>query len=107
MPLPVTQLTRLGHARDALYKPMPNGRHGVALSLSLVPGSKLLPTAITLFGVGLLAIVAIFVLYASGERNLTVWLYIAAMMLPLGLALGIFSVVRSSRRTRRGTRPGS
>ncbi|GAB3870042.1 hypothetical protein GCM10029964_003680 [Kibdelosporangium lantanae] len=76
---------------------MPNPRHGVALSLSVVPRSKLLPTAITLFGVGLLAIVAIFVLYATGERNPSVWLYVAAMLLPLGLALGIFSVVRGSR----------
>jgi hypothetical protein len=83
---------------------MPNHGHGVALSLSVVPGSKLLPIAITLFGVGLLAIVAIFVLYATGERNPTVWLYIAAMLLPLGLALGIFSAVRRGRRTTRGTR---
>ncbi|MEV4310936.1 hypothetical protein [Actinocrispum sp. NPDC049592] len=61
-------------------------------------GSKLMPAAITLFGVGLLAIIAVFGLYAAGERNLTVWLYIAAMMLPLGLALAVFSVVRRRGR---------
>jgi phosphatidylglycerophosphate synthase len=57
-----------------------------------------MPTAITLFGVGLLAIVAVFGLYAVGERNLTVWLYIAAMMLPVGLALAVFSVFRRRGR---------
>jgi hypothetical protein len=57
-----------------------------------------MPTAITLFGVGLLAIIAVFGLYAAGERNLTVWLYIAAMMLPVGLALAVFSVFRRRGR---------
>jgi phosphatidylglycerophosphate synthase len=63
-----------------------------------VTGSKLMPAAITLFGVGLLAIIAVFGLYAAGERNLTVWLYIAAMLLPVGLALAVFSVVRRRGR---------
>jgi phosphatidylglycerophosphate synthase len=57
-----------------------------------------MPTAITLFGVGLIAIIAVFGLYAAGERNLTVWLYIAAMLLPVGLALAVFSVVRRRGR---------
>jgi phosphatidylglycerophosphate synthase len=63
-----------------------------------VPRSKLLPIAIALFGVGLVAIVAVFGLYAAGERNLTVWLYVAAMLLPVGLALAVFSVVRRRGR---------
>jgi hypothetical protein len=57
-----------------------------------------MPVAITLFVVGLAAIIAVFGLYATGERNLTVWLYIAAMMLPVGLALAVFSVVRRRGR---------
>jgi phosphatidylglycerophosphate synthase len=63
-----------------------------------VPRSKLLPIAIALFGVGLVAIIAVFGLYAAGERNLTVWLYVAAMLLPVGLALAVFSVVRRRGR---------
>ena len=57
-----------------------------------------MPAAITLFGAGLIAIIAVFGLYAVGEHNLTVWLYIAAMMLPVGLALAVFSVVRRRGR---------
>ncbi len=47
-----------------------------------------------MFAVGLLAIIAVFVLYATGQTNLSVWLYVAAMLLPIGLGLGILSVVR-------------
>jgi hypothetical protein len=57
-----------------------------------------MPTAVTLFVVGLAAIVAVFGLYAAGERNMTVWLYIAAMLLPVGLALAVFSVFRQRGR---------
>ena len=53
-----------------------------------------MPAAITLFAIGLIAVVAVFGLYAAGQRNLTVWLYVAAMLLPVGLALAVFSVVR-------------
>lgn len=77
---------------------MPNMSPGVAHSLFIVPRSKLLPAAVVLFVVGLAAIIAVFALYATGERNLTVWLYVAAMMLPVGLALAVFSVVRRGGR---------
>jgi phosphatidylglycerophosphate synthase len=73
---------------------MPNNGPGVAHSLSSVPRSKLMPAAVTLFAIGLLAVIAVFGLYAAGQRNLTVWLYVAAMLLPIGLALAVFSVVR-------------
>ncbi|TCO58139.1 hypothetical protein [Actinocrispum wychmicini] len=63
-----------------------------------MPRSKLLPAAITLFAIGLAAIITVFGLYAAGEHNLTVWLYVAAMMLPVGLALAVFSVVRRGGR---------
>lgn len=53
-----------------------------------------MPAAITLFVIGLVAVIAVFGLYAAGQRNLTVWLYVAAMLLPVGLALAVFSVVR-------------
>ncbi|MBE1465900.1 hypothetical protein [Kibdelosporangium phytohabitans] len=59
-----------------------------------MPKFSLLPAAMTMFAIGLIAIIAVFVLYASGQSNLSVWLYVAAMLLPIGLGLGIFSVVR-------------
>ena len=62
---------------------------------------KLLPLAVGLFAVGVLAIVAIFVLFATGHGDLPVWLNVAATYLPaVGLALGIIAVVRRSHRKR-------
>ncbi|ONI78713.1 hypothetical protein ALI144C_28390 [Actinosynnema sp. ALI-1.44] len=73
---------------------MPNRGPGVAHSLLAVPKFSLLPAAVTMFAVGLIAIIVVFVLYAAGQSELSVWLYVAAMLLPVGLGLGIFSVVR-------------
>nr|CTQ94648.1 hypothetical protein [Kibdelosporangium sp. MJ126-NF4] len=53
-----------------------------------------MPVAMTMFAVGLLAIIAVFVLYATGRTEASVWLYVAAMLAPVGLGLGILSVVR-------------
>ena len=53
-----------------------------------------MPAAVSMFATGLAAVIAVFVLFAVGERNLTVWLYVAAMLLPIGLAFAIFSVVK-------------
>jgi hypothetical protein len=53
-----------------------------------------MPAAVVLFAIGLIAIIAVFALYAAGYANLTVWLYVAAMLLPVGLALAVFSIVR-------------
>ncbi|MET8762087.1 hypothetical protein [Lentzea sp. NPDC004782] len=61
--------------------------------------SKMLPLAVGLFAVGVLAIVAVFVLFATGHGDLPVWLNVAATYLPaIGLALGIVAVIRKSRR---------
>ncbi|SDH00624.1 hypothetical protein SAMN05216553_114181 [Lentzea fradiae] len=60
---------------------------------------KLLPLAVGLFAVGVLAIVVVFVLFATGHSDLPVWLNVAATYLPAaGLGLGIIAVVRRSRR---------
>ncbi|CAM3783539.1 hypothetical protein KIPE111705_24805 [Kibdelosporangium persicum] len=73
---------------------MPNRGPGVAHTLLPVSKFSLLPAAVAMFVVGLIAIIAVFVLYATGQTNLSVWLYVAAMLLPIGLGLGILSVVR-------------
>jgi uncharacterized protein (DUF983 family) len=62
---------------------------------------KLMPLALALFAVGLVAIVAVFALFAAGNSELPLWLNVAAWLLtPVGLALGVFSVVRDSQRKR-------
>ncbi|MGM1064022.1 hypothetical protein [Saccharothrix sp. Mg75] len=61
--------------------------------------SKLMPAAVALFALGVVAIVAMFVV---GERGLPAWVFAAGWLLtPAGLALGVFSAVRDSRRPRR------
>ncbi|GAB2873241.1 hypothetical protein [Lentzea nigeriaca] len=61
--------------------------------------SKLLPLAIGLFAVGVLAIIAVFVLFATGHSDLPLWLNVTATYLPaIGLALGIVAVIRKARR---------
>ena len=60
---------------------------------------KLLPLAVGLFAVGVLAIVAVFVLFATGHGDLPLWLNVAATYLPAaGLGLGLIAVIRKARQ---------
>ncbi|ONI90503.1 hypothetical protein ALI22I_12295 [Saccharothrix sp. ALI-22-I] len=60
--------------------------------------SKLMPPAVALFALGVVAIVALFV---AGERGLPAWVFAMGWLLaPAGLALGVFSVVKGSRPRR-------
>lgn len=63
------------------------------------------PTAVRvslgLFGTGLLAVMAIFVLFAAGLEDLPVWLNLAALLAPAGLAVGLVSMLLRSRRSTR------
>ncbi|MEV0680959.1 hypothetical protein AB0I60_31030 [Actinosynnema sp. NPDC050436] len=57
---------------------------------------KLMPVAVALFALGVAAIIAMFV---AGRAGLPAWVFAAGWLLaPAGLALGVFSAVRSSRR---------
>ncbi|MEU4800959.1 hypothetical protein [Actinosynnema sp. NPDC023587] len=57
---------------------------------------KLMPVAVVLFAVGVVAIIAMFV---AGESGLPAWVFAAGWLLaPAGLALGVLSAVRNSRR---------
>ncbi|MFD9740063.1 hypothetical protein [Umezawaea sp. NPDC059074] len=63
---------------------------------------KLMPLALALFALGLVAIVVVFALFAAGKSDLPVWLNVAACLLtPIGLGLGVLSAVRNSRAKRR------
>ncbi|MFG3617080.1 hypothetical protein [Nocardia sp. NPDC047654] len=63
-------------------------------------GDWLLRLALTLFALGLLAIVVIFAipLLTDGEPGL--WLYFGAMLAPLGFVLAVAFALRSGRRSR-------
>ncbi len=65
--------------------------------------STAIRVAFGLFAAGVLAVVAIFALFAAGFQNLPVWLNLAALLAPAGLAIGLVSMlVRSRNRTRAG-----
>ncbi|MFC4002139.1 hypothetical protein ACFS2C_12735 [Prauserella oleivorans] len=58
----------------------------------------LMRLGIGLFALGMLAVVVVFVLFAAGFQDLPVWLSVAAgVITPLGLALGLISLVREHR----------
>jgi hypothetical protein len=63
--------------------------------------SKLVPAAVAIFAIGLVALAAVFVLYVSGHHDLPLWLNSSAgVLVPLGLALALFGLVREARAKR-------
>jgi hypothetical protein len=68
---------------------------------SRVPGGKLMPLSMVVFALGLVALAAIFTLYASGAHDLPLWLNLSAGLLtPVGLAMGMVAVWLQNRGTR-------
>jgi hypothetical protein len=65
----------------------------------------LLPVGVALFAVGLIAVLTVLVLFATGRHDLPVWLSAAAMLTPVGLALGVAGVVLGDRRRHPGDEP--
>lgn len=64
--------------------------------------SRLVPVAVAIFGLGLVALVAVFVLYVSGRHDLPLWLNSSAgVLVPLGLALALLGLIRDGRASRR------
>ena len=68
--------------------------------MSAAPSRQvLLPVALSLFAAGVLAVLAVFALYAAGRADLPVWLNLATLLAPLGLVVGVVgSVLRTRRR---------
>lgn len=63
-----------------------------------VKSGKLVPVAVVIFGVGLIALAAIFVLFVTGRHDLPVWLNASAgVLVPLGFALALIGLVREAR----------
>ncbi|MFE9581941.1 hypothetical protein ACFYO1_36580 [Nocardia sp. NPDC006044] len=64
------------------------------------PGDWLLRLALGLFALGLLAIVAIFLIPVLSDGSPGLWLYFAALLAPLGFLVAIVFALRSGRRSR-------
>ncbi|MEV0295856.1 hypothetical protein [Nocardia sp. NPDC050710] len=63
-------------------------------------GDWFLYLALTLFGIGLLAIVAIFLTPILSDSDPALWLYLTALLTPLGFIFGVFYALWSGRRSR-------
>lgn len=79
--------------------------YGAAVTNSPRSGSPrsaswLLRLALTLFGLGLLAIVGIFVTAIVSDAEPGLWLYLIAMLAPAGFLLAVIFALWSGRRAR-------
>lgn len=54
-----------------------------------------------MFALGVVAIVVIMVLFASGSRDLPLWLNLTAMLAPIGFGLGLVGVAAEATRSSR------
>lgn len=79
------------------------------------PGDVLVPVGAVLFGIGVLAIVVVFVLFLVTGGEVPLALSLASGLAPLGLASALVGLVRQGRaasrearrqRAERRTRPG-
>ncbi|WP_278264669.1 hypothetical protein [Nocardia sp. AG03] len=61
---------------------------------------RLLQLAVALFGVGILAVIAIFVLSIVSDSEPGLWLYLLAMLAPVGFLLALVFALWSGRRAR-------
>jgi hypothetical protein len=63
--------------------------------------SRIVPVAVAIFALGVVALVAVFALFMSGHHDLPLWLNSSAgVLVPLGLALALFGLVREARARR-------
>ncbi|MEV5838914.1 hypothetical protein [Nocardia sp. NPDC052112] len=63
-------------------------------------GDRLLYVALGLFAIGLLAIVAIFLTPILSDSDPGLWLYLLAMLAPLGFLCAVVFALWSGRRSR-------
>jgi hypothetical protein len=65
--------------------------------------SGLAKVGMILFGVGLLAVAVIMVLFATGSTELPLWLNLVAMLAPVGFGFGLIAVFTEARAARRAS----
>lgn len=63
-------------------------------------GNWLLYIALGLFALGVLAIIGIFLTPVLTDREPGLWLYLGAMLAPLGFVVALIFTLRSGRRSR-------
>ncbi|WP_020641670.1 hypothetical protein [Amycolatopsis balhimycina] len=68
------------------------------------PGKPfLMRVGIGLFALGMIAVLAVFIMFAAGLENLPIWLSVAAgVVTPLGLLLGLLALVFEARAKKEG-----
>ncbi|MEU1986195.1 hypothetical protein [Nocardia sp. NPDC019395] len=64
------------------------------------PGNWLLIVALGLFALGLLSVVAIFLTPILTDGKPGLWLYLGAMLAPVGFVVALIFTLRSGRRSR-------
>ncbi|NUP27798.1 MAG: hypothetical protein HOQ36_22630 [Nocardia sp.] len=64
------------------------------------PGNWLLQLALALFALGLLSVVAIFLTPILTDGKPGLWLYLGAMLAPVGFVAALIFALRSGRRSR-------
>jgi hypothetical protein len=52
---------------------------------------------VVLFGIGLLSVAVVMVLFATGSHDLPLWLNLGAMLAPIGFGLGLLGVFLEAR----------
>ena len=70
-----------------------------ARSKSRRKAAPLAKIGMAVFAIGLIAIFADMILFASGSRDLPLWVNLTAMLAPVGLGLGLLGVVRENRQS--------
>lgn len=69
--------------------------------------SPLINTGLVIFAIGLVAVLVVFGLFASGLHDLPVWLMTCAGLLtPLGLVIALIGLVRQHKRFAKQQREG-
>lgn len=81
-------------------RPRQPGLYGVGVAADRSPraGNTLLYVSLVLFAIGLVAIVAIFVIGVFAHTDPGLALYLTALAAPLGLLLALVFALRSGRR---------
>lgn len=71
------------------------------------PGDRLIRVGAVAFGLGVVAVAAEFVPFFFGRSNLPLWLALLCLLLPVGLGLALWGLLRQARAARRRAREAS
>jgi hypothetical protein len=95
---PRSTLSRVSHQTEPSLAGEPVTPGGAGRSKS--PASPLARIGFVVFGIGLLAVAVILVLFATGSTELPLWLNLVALLAPLGFGVGLLGVFLEARESR-------